>query len=72
MDDWTTKEAMKTKAYWLLVFATMFRIAVHGTIFLHFIPILVWKGESQQASANLIGLLALFSVPLIIILVGWR
>tara|TARA_B100000945_G_scaffold56822_2_gene41874 strand:- start:2957 stop:4213 length:1257 start_codon:yes stop_codon:yes gene_type:complete len=70
MDDWTTKEAMKTKAYWLLVFATMFRIAVHGTIFLHFIPILVWKGESQQASANLIGLLALFSVPLIIIF-GW-
>tara|TARA_Y100000768_G_scaffold254053_1_gene193040 strand:- start:141 stop:1379 length:1239 start_codon:yes stop_codon:yes gene_type:complete len=69
-DDWTTKEAMKTKAYWLLVFATMLRIAVHGTIFLHFIPILVWKGESQQASANLIGLLALFSVPLIIFF-GW-
>ncbi|MQG09794.1 MAG: MFS transporter [SAR202 cluster bacterium] len=70
IDDWTTKDAMKTKAYWLLVLATMFRIAVHGTIFLHFIPILVWKGETQQASANLIGLLALFSVPLIIMF-GW-
>ena len=70
IDDWTTKDAMKTKVYWLLVLATMFRIAVHGTIFLHFIPILVWKGETQQASANLIGLLALFSVPLIIMF-GW-
>ena len=49
---------------------TVFRMSVHGTIFVHFVPILVWKGETQQTAANLIGLLALSSVPLII-LFGW-
>ena len=30
-------------------------MAVHGTIYVHFIPILVWKGETQQVAANMIG-----------------
>ncbi|NQW20275.1 MAG: MFS transporter, partial [Chloroflexi bacterium] len=38
--------------------------------FVHFIPILVWKGETQQMGANLIGLMALVSVPLILVF-GW-
>ena len=42
-------------------------MAVHGTIYVHFIPILVWKGETQQVAANMIGGIALISVPIIII-----
>jgi MFS family permease len=45
-------------------------MSVHGTIFVHFIPILVWKGETQQMGANLLGLMALVSVPLILFF-GW-
>lgn len=69
-DEWTAKQAIRTKAFWVLAAATVFRMSVHGTIFVHFVPILVWKGETQQTAANLIGLLALSSVPLII-LFGW-
>jgi nitrate/nitrite transporter NarK len=45
-------------------------MSVHGTIFVHFVPILVWKGESQQMAANLIGLMALCAVPMILFF-GW-
>lgn len=69
-DEWTPREAIRTRAFWVLAAGTVLRMSVHGTIFVHFVPILVWKGESQQSAANLIGLLALSSVPLIIIF-GW-
>ena len=69
-DDWTAKEAIRTRAFWTRALGTVLRMSVHGTIFVHFVPILVWKGETQQMSANLIGLLALFSVPLILVF-GW-
>jgi MFS family permease len=69
-DDWTAKDAIRTRAFWTLAAGTVLRMSVHGTIFVHFVPILVWKGETQQMGANLIGLLALVSVPLILFF-GW-
>ena len=69
-DDWTAKDAIRTRAFWTLALGTVLRMSVHGTIFVHFIPIMVWKGESQQMSANLLGLMALVSVPLILVF-GW-
>ncbi len=69
-EDWTTKEALRSKAFWVLATGTTLRISVHGAVFVHFVPILVWKGVDQQVAANLIGLLALCSVP-VILLFGW-
>lgn len=69
-DDWTAKDAIRTRAFWVLALGTVLRMSVHGTIFVHFVPILVWKGETQQTAANLIGLVALISVPLILYF-GW-
>ena len=65
--DWTTKQALRSPQFWVLVAATTLRISVHGTIFVHFIPILVSLGEEQQTAANLLGLLSLVAVPLILI-----
>ena len=64
--DFTTKQALKTPSFWILVTATTLRISVHGTIFLHFIPILVSRGEAQQTAANLVGAISLAAVPVII------
>ena len=64
--DFTTKQALKTPSFWILVTATTLRISVHGTIFLHFIPILVSRGETQQMAANLVGAISLAAVPVII------
>ena len=69
-NEWTAKQAVRTSAFWTLALGTVLRMSVHGTIFVHFVPILVWKGESQQMAANLIGLLALCSVPMILFF-GW-
>ena len=69
-DEWTARQAVRTRAFWALALGTLLRMSVHGTIFVHFVPILVWKGESQQMAANLIGLLALCSVPMILFF-GW-
>lgn len=65
-EDWTTSEAIHSRAFWVLAMGTVLRISVHGAVFVHFVPILVWKGEDQQVAANLIGLLALCSVPVIL------
>ena len=64
--DWTTKQALRSPQFWILVAATTLRISVHGTIFVHFIPILVSLGEGQQTAANMLGLLSLVAVPLIL------
>lgn len=65
-EDWTTKQALRSPQFWILVAATTLRISVHGTIFVHFIPILVSLGEGQQTAANMLGLLSLVAVPLIL------
>ena len=64
--DFTTKQALRTPSFWILVTATTLRISVHGTIFLHFIPILVSRGETQQTAANLVGAISLAAVPVIL------
>ena len=69
-DDWGVKEAVRTRAFWVLAAGTVLRMSVHGAIFVHLIAILVWKEVDQQTAANLIGLLALAAVPLILA-VGW-
>lgn len=66
-DSWTTKEALKTRAFWILSIGTMLRIAAHGTIFVHLIAILDWKDIDRQVAANIVGGLALVAVPLILL-----
>jgi MFS family permease len=69
-DDWGVKEALKTKAFWVLALGTVLRMSAHGAVFVHLIAILVSKGQGQQVSANMVGVMALVSVPLILI-TGW-
>ena len=66
-DSWTTKEALRTRAFWILSVGTMLRIAAHGTIFVHLIAILDWKDIDRQVAANMVGGLALVAVPLILL-----
>ena len=68
--DWQVRDALRTRAFWVLALGTTLRMSVHGAVFIHFIPILVWKGVEQQTAANLVGLLAGCSVP-VILLTGW-
>jgi sugar phosphate permease len=63
-------QAMKTWAFWLIILATIGRVAVFNTITVHFIPILVWKGVSEQHAAAMLATMALASFPSHLLL-GW-
>ena len=56
--DPTLREAMKTAVFWLFVIGMTVRVAAYSTISVHFVPIMVWKGLSQEHAAYLLGAFA--------------
>jgi MFS family permease len=61
---------MRTTAFWMIILATTTRVAVYNAITVHFIPILVWRGVSEQRAAAMLAAMALMSLPSHL-LVGW-
>ena len=68
--DFTLKQAMRTSAFWMIILATTTRVAVFNAITVHFIPIMVWRGVSEQRAAALLAAMALMSLPSHLF-VGW-
>ena len=56
--DPTLREAMRTTIFWLFVIGMTVRVAAYSTISVHFIPIMVWKGLSQEHAAFLLAAFA--------------
>jgi sugar phosphate permease len=68
--DFTLKQAMRTSTFWMIILATTTRVAVYNAITVHFIPLMVWRGISEQRAALLLATMALMSLPCHL-LVGW-
>jgi MFS transporter, OFA family, oxalate/formate antiporter len=68
--DFTLRQAMRTWAFWMIVLATTTRVAVYNSLTVHFVPIMVWKGVSEQRAAAMLAIMALMSLPSHL-LVGW-
>jgi sugar phosphate permease len=68
--EFTLRQAMRTTAFWMIVLATTARVAVYNSISVHFIPIMVWKGVSEQRAAAMLAVMALMSLPSHL-LIGW-
>lgn len=68
--DSTSREAMKTFVFWLLVLSMTARVTCYSTATVHFIPLMVWKGLSEAAAASLLGAFALINL-LAHFLLGW-
>lgn len=66
----TVREALRTIHFWLLTASISLRLLVTVAINTHFVPLLVWKGMSEAASAYLVSLFALASMLLMLAL-GW-
>jgi sugar phosphate permease len=66
----TTRQAMRTRIFWMLVVSMMARSAAFTTVTTHFIPIMVWKGLSQTQASVLLAGFAIFNLPLHFVL-GW-
>jgi MFS family permease len=68
--EFTLRQAMRTSAFWMLVLATTTRVGVFNSITVHFVPIMVWKGATEQQAAAMLALMALMSLPAHLF-VGW-
>ncbi|MGB7946590.1 MAG: MFS transporter [Candidatus Binatia bacterium] len=66
----TTRQAVRTRIFWMLVISMMARSAAFTTVTTHFIPIMVWKGVSQTEASVLLAGFAIFNLPLHFVL-GW-
>ncbi len=61
--DFTVGEALRTPTYWFILAASALRISVTSGVLVHAIPIMVWKGTSEQAGADVMALLFFVSIP---------
>ena len=61
--DFTVREALMTPTYWSILLASALRISVTSGILVHAIPIMVWKGTTEQAGADMTALLFFVSIP---------
>jgi MFS family permease len=68
--DVTAKDALKSLAFWSLAFSMLVRVGTQSTLMVHFIPIMVWKGISQERAAVLLSVFALLNL-LFHFLLGW-
>ena len=62
-NDFGVKEAMKTVTFWLMLIASSLRISVTSGLLVHAIPIMVWKGLSEQSGADVLGILFFIAIP---------
>lgn len=60
--DFTVREALRTRAYWLLALAVAARMMVTNGVVVHMVPILVWKGMDEGAAAYMVSVFALISI----------
>jgi MFS family permease len=68
--DFTAREAIRTPTYWLLAVAIGLRISGFSGVFVHLVPLIVWKGQSEATGAFIVALVSLASIPLKVAL-GW-
>ena len=66
----TAKEAIRTPLFWLLLLGVVMWLSAYGSLGLHFIPILVSKGESTRSAALFAGMYAISTFPMVLI-IGW-
>ena len=68
--EFTLKQTLSTYQFWLLAVATTTRVICSTAVLVHLVPILVWKGYSQQQAAFFLGVIAFCGMPTHL-LIGW-
>jgi MFS family permease len=66
----SSRAAMKTAAFWLLVISMLARVTCYSTGTVHFVPLMVWKGLSEGAAASMLGAFAFINLAAHFVL-GW-
>jgi MFS family permease len=61
--NFTLFAALRTSPFWLLTLATGVRIVILSAINVHYIPLMVWKGSTEQHAAFFLAAQAFVSLP---------
>ncbi len=61
--DFTLSEALRTRAFWILLAASTLRISAETGLAIHIIPIMVWQGAEEEFAAGLVSAYFLLSIP---------
>jgi MFS family permease len=69
-ENFTSGQAMKTAAFWLLVVAMTLRVTCYSAAIVHFVPFMVWKGLSEGVAASMLGAFAFINLLSHFVL-GW-
>ena len=69
-DDFTAAKAMRTFVFWVLVISMTGRVAAYSTVTVHFVPLMVWRGLTQEESAFLLGAFAFINLVAHFV-IGW-
>jgi MFS family permease len=64
------RAALRTYQFWLIALATTMRVICSSTVLVHFVPILVWRGMTEQRAAVFLAFVALLGMPTHLF-VGW-
>lgn len=68
--DFPVRDAVRTLHFWLLTLAISLRLSITVALNGHFVPILVWRGMGETASAFLVGFAAMGTIFTSLIF-GW-
>jgi MFS family permease len=68
--DLTSRQAIKTWVFWVLVVSMTARVTCYSAATVHFVPLMVWKGLSEGAAASLLGAFAFANLVAHFVL-GW-
>lgn len=62
--NWTVKEAMRTRAFWLMLFCMFIPSMINTGLTFHMVSIIQDKGFSTTFAASILGITALIQLPL--------
>ncbi len=62
--DFTVRQALRTRSYWILFTASVLRITLWGAISVHAVEMFVWKGMSDESAGLMFSLMFLLSIPI--------
>ena len=68
--DFSVREALRTRAFWMLMGTISIRLFVTVAVNTHFVAILVWRGMSEVAAAYLVSLFS-FTCIVATMALGW-
>jgi MFS family permease len=62
--DFSVREALRSRTYWILLVASVVRVTLWGAISVHAVEMMVWKGMEREIAGFMFSLMFFLSIPM--------